>query len=371
MIDGIKVDCYIADLQKWSEALGLIGRFSERTGEVLGFAEAEVNGCTFTRASAASADRYIFQGSIHKFMQGNNANDFSHAQLIKAVEHLRDVYGIDPQKSRVINFEFGVNITLPNHVKHDAQDFQKFLISAYSKAFEQLNPKKPGLGYKASFNEYVIKVYDKGKQAKTGEKNKLRVEIKVNRTRFLKQYNTHASRHLFLSDLTSSRVLSILGDILSQKTRSLILSPRLLDEANLSIKQRLTFRECRDSRSWEEWTPRQRQARRRQLMRIFEDTNLTNPADELAELVRVKWSELSKSDAHISQPKRGENGSIIQLIVSGFRHLFSFTAWLFAHRYFFRLVISKMLHYPIAYSLQGYRLWINRKARSPPCVVVN
>lgn len=366
MIDGIKLECQVADLSKWNRALDLIGHHSEATGEVIPIAEAKVNGCTFSRAQSAAVNKYIFQGSLHRFYRRgkNNATDFNIDQLRDAVNYMQDTFGIDPERSKVINFEFGINVHLPDQL--NSQDFQKLLVSAGARSFEKLNPKKPKMGYKAAFDEYEIKVYDKGKQATTGEKNKLRVEVKVNRTRWLNQFDFNKGQHLYLSDLTTSGNLTILGDILKQKSRSLILTPRSLDEERLTYKQRLTFRECRDPRSWEEWSPRQRQRKRTQLTRIFESVNQANPADVLERLVTDKWTELTTIRRAVSEPKVRGKGHIFHLIVGGYHNLFRFAVWLFANRSHYPDAFNKMLHYPSTEPLQGYREQIQPRARSPP-----
>ena len=87
-----------------------------------------------------------------------------------------------------------------------------------------------------------------------------------------------------LSDLLNEVNIKILGDILLNKVRSLILTPRQIDLRKLSPKQIQTFYECRDARSWEEWTSRQRERKRAQLSKIFVKVNQPDPVDVLSQL---------------------------------------------------------------------------------------
>lgn len=320
MYDGIKIECILFDRKKFNREVLLVGRHLEATGEVLPMAsDADIYSCNFSRQPSYGRAKYLFQGSLHKFHNkgSENDDDFSLRKVEKTISDLRDIYGIDPKQSKVINFEFGVNVRLPKGT--DAQIFQKYLVSAYTKAFEKLNPKRPAVGYIAEFNEFNIKIYDKGYQAQTGATDQLRIEIKVNRTRWLDQYKFQKGSELFLSDLLSPINIKILGDILTEKIRSLILTPREIDLKQLSPKQRLTFYECRDARSWEEWTSKQRERKRAQLRKIFQKLNQPDPVDVLAGLVETKWNELTTVRRDLEEKKQRKNVSISTLIVNGIR----------------------------------------------------
>lgn len=322
MYDGIKIECSFSDKRKWEQSLSMIGKHAEKTGEVLSLpAEIEKNCLTFSRVPTAAGKKYFIQGSLHRFYNNGaeNNNDFTIQDVRATIEHLKNVYGINPEKSKILNFEFGVNVTLPPGV--EAAAFQKYLISAYSKGFEKLNPKRPAVGYIAEFNEYNIKVYDKGYQARTGELNMLRIEIKVNRTRWLDQYEFKKGHELLLSDLLNPENISILGNILIEKTRSLILTPRHLDISTLRPKERLTYYECRDARCWEEWDSKTRQRKRAQLSKIFVLLKQPDPVDVLARLVSDKWKELATLPPEKPQTKQRQKATISSIIVNGFKAL--------------------------------------------------
>jgi hypothetical protein len=371
--DGIKIEASIFDKKKWNNSLELIGRHAESTGEVLPLpSECTVNTITFSRVKGKYKTHHFAQGSLHRYYRNGleNDNDYTLTQVHETINRLRDEHGINPKTSKVINFEFGVNITLPTG--HDAQVFQKYLVSAYSKAFEKLNPKRPMVGYIAEFNEFAIKVYDKGYHAQTGATNLLRVEIKINRTRWLEQFGFIKGDELLLADLLNPVNISILGDILSNKIRSLIVTPRDLDIKKLSPKQRLTYYECRDARSWEDWSSKTRERKRQQLARIFATLNQPNPIDVLAKLVEDKWKELTTTPTVPEEQKPVQKATFSTLIVSGIRvilNLFKIRDYVCTKREYQYSVYQPrgipLVMPPPAQIQKGYCRWIDLRIREP------
>lgn len=373
MYDGIKIECKLTDLRKWEHQLQMIGHHLEETGELIPYpSTANLNACTFSRIPGPPT-KYTFQGSIHKFYQRGreNDNDFTLNDFLKTLKIFKNKFGIDEKYSKVINIEFGVNVQLPPGLS--AQHFQKYLVSAYTKGFEKLNPKRPAVGYIAEFNEYSIKIYDKGFQATNGATDQLRIEIKVNRTRWLDQFNFKKGTDLLLTDLTNEHNISILGDILTQKVSSLILTPRQIDFKKLTQKEKITYLECRDARSWEYWNSNQRKRKRKQLARIFKKLNQPDPVDVLARLVKEKWQKLTTNPRCIrvkGSTTKNKNGAFSTLYVGGIRDILkkwgeflnipSLSCILF-------LVRGIPIFIPPPPKAQpGLQRWIELKIRGPP-----
>lgn len=319
MYDGIKIECAISDPRKWDASLRNIGRYDEATGEVLPFgSEASERALKFYKTPSATGTRYTIQGSLHRYARngGTNSDDFTLAEVHETIANLRDTFGIIPEKSKINNFEFGVNVLLPQGIT--AEEFKKYIVSAYTRTFEKMNQRGPIVGYIAEFEEFSIKIYDKGMQAETGETQLLRVEVKVMRTRWLEQYgiiNTGAS--LYLSDLLRAETIHKLGDILLNKVSSLICTPRNLDVKKLTPKERLTYYECRDARSWEEWNSKQRERKKQQLHKIFLKVGQSDPVDVLGQLVAEKWRELSRFRPIVDGPKNPQKDAISTVSVVG------------------------------------------------------
>lgn len=114
-------------------------------------------------------------GSLHKlYNEGlHNYNQFNESALNRALELLNEVFGIKPKNIRILCLEYGVNITPPiqsnliidNLMQHKCKDF------------EQKISNDKGKYSQCEHSDYIIKIYNKGKQYSLDE-NLLRIEIK-------------------------------------------------------------------------------------------------------------------------------------------------------------------------------------------------
>jgi len=383
MYDGLKIECAVTDPRKWDTSLRSIGMYDEATGEVIPFAQAKASALTFIKVPSPSGKKYIIQGSLHRYARngGENNDDFNLAEIADTITSLQTKFGIDPARTRIQNFEFGVNIRLPYGMC--AAEFQKYAVSLQHKAFEKMNQRRAAVGYIAEFDEFSCKIYDKGLQSGDGATDKLRFEIKVIRTRWLEQYGViQPGQHLYLTDLLKKEVINKLGDILQNKISSLICVPRNIDLRKLTEKERLTFYECRDARSWEEWNSKQRERKRAQLQRIFAKVGQQNPIDVLAKLVDAKWRELSHFKVQECTPEPEQNDAISSLYVDGICDLLRMIIieqWYIIRGLFFSNPESRnkqqhishlprgtpiLVHAPPEIQ-KGFRRWIDLNIRSP------
>lgn len=384
MYDGIKIECAVADPRKWDTSLNQIGRFDEETGEVLPFgSEANACGLSFHKIPSTSGTKYTIQGSLHRFARsgGENNDDYTLVEVAETFTTLKNKFGIDPDRSRVMNLEFGVNIELPEGIT--AGEFQKYLVSAYTKGFEKMNQRRAAVGYIAEFEEFSIKIYDKGYQSGSGETQQLRIEIKVIRTRWLEQFGiVRRGEPLYLSNLLDKNIIKAFGDILQNKISSLICTPRNLDIKKLTPKERLTYYECRDARSWEEWNSKTRERKQHQLQKIFLKCGQPDPVDVLARLVAEKWRELSRFKVPPArEPEHTQKDTKSTVVVVGIRSLIEMI--ITGHLSIIRALLtsgeiscnSSMLIYaprgnPLCIThpealLIGFRRWIDLRIRSP------
>lgn len=320
MYCGIKIECQVTNPRKWENSLCSIGRHDEATGEVLPFSEAKDYRLSFQKTQTPTGTKHTIQGSLHRFARngGENNDDFNIVEVANTIERLENEYGINPDKSKIQNFEFGVNINIPEGIT--AGEFQKYLVAANTKSFGKINPRRAAVGYMAEFEDYSIKIYDKGYLSGSGEKQQLRIEIKVIRTRWLEQFEIlKPGEPLFLSRLLDKSLINKLGEILQLKLNTLICTPRNIDERKLTFKERMTFRECRDSRSWEEWNSKTRERKREQLQRIFLKVGQANPVDVLRRLVAEKWRELTYFKLPEREQVNPKKDAFSNIIVVGIR----------------------------------------------------
>ena len=382
MYDGIKIDCQVTDPRKWDASLRSIGKFDEATGEVLPFSESKACGLSFLKSQTPQGTRHTIQGSLHRFARrgGENNDDYNIVEVAETINTLKNKFGINPDKSKILNFEFGVNIILPEGIT--AGEFQKYLVSAYTRGFEKMNGQRAAVGYIAEFEEFSIKIYDKGYQSGSGEKQQLRIEIKVIRTRWLEQFGIlKQGEPLYLSRLLDKTIIKQFGDILKLKLSSLICTPRNIDESRLTPKEKMTFRECRDARSWEEWNSKTRERKREQLQRIFLKVGQADPVDVLQRLVAEKWKALSHFRLPVPTPEIPQKVAISTVIVVVIRSLIEMI--INGHMSILRALLTKgeisgnsstliyaprghplhlLIHQPID---TGFSRWIDLRCRSP------
>lgn len=382
MYDGIKIDCQVTDPRKWNTSLNSIGQYDEMTGEVLPFAQAKACGLSFLKTQSPSGTKHTIQGSIHRFARngGENNDDFNIVEVANTIDTLKNKFGVNPDKSKIINFEFGVNINLPEGIT--AGEYQKYLVSISNHGFDKMNTRRDKVGYIAEFDEYSIKIYDKGYQSGSGEQQQLRVEVKVLRTRWLEQFGIiKKGEPLYLSRLLDKAMIKQFGNILEQKISSLICVPRNLDVKKLTNKEEKTFLECRDARSWEEWNSKKRASKQQQLEKIFVKVNQQNPVDVLVRLVNEKWHQLSHYKVTAREPKTRDKDAISAISVVGFRSLIemiimghlSIIRGLFehseqcahSHPLIHRARGTPLGLPPPAPTITGFRRWIDLRCRSP------
>lgn len=198
MFDGINAiykltekDNHILNFHLW-EVL-VIEQTGERANDFKTFYK---HGLTFKLKPSLNGGHVLsINGSLHKWHNKGyvNSNQFSFNDVQKAVYNLCSQFDIPANKILLHGLEIGVNISLPYPVKK----LLKSMVAYKGKPFTQINKINEGKGFVCSLSEYHLKIYNKGKQAKTGEENLLRFEVSVKKMRYLK--NTFAT----LADLTN------------------------------------------------------------------------------------------------------------------------------------------------------------------------
>lgn len=120
--------------------------------------------------------RYMckLRGSVHKYANrgAHNADAFRMSDLCRVFTELKEIYGVNPDITRLQNVEFGVNIKL----SYDPRRVLNAVRTYKGKVFTRRD--KIGIEYKTK--EYRIKIYDKGRQCGVpGFENVLRIEVKA------------------------------------------------------------------------------------------------------------------------------------------------------------------------------------------------
>lgn len=123
---------------------------------------------------------------------GNNANFFSCNEVITEIKSLCNLLEIAPEQGQIKRVEIGFNIKLPPNFETETFLNSVFMIGNKS---QQMTRKYNGDFLEFDFSDYLLKIYNKGKQFRkilqkeTGEQI-LRVEIKSKKMRIFKVLNT-------------------------------------------------------------------------------------------------------------------------------------------------------------------------------------
>ncbi len=291
MIDGIKLDCLYLDPADWkgNERLQFVASVDLRTGEILPVPEtATLDGLTF-KITPSKTDPggyyHSIEGSLHRFANGggSNAEDFPFASLAAVVAHLVECFQIIPEKTRVKNLEFGVNITLPDL----AEKFLKGVISMPDKKFVRLDVDRPKLGWICKRSEYGFKLYDKGKQSGKPVDNLLRVELTVKKMRYLSRYQIST-----LADLVNPAKVGPLIDLITNQFSEMIFYDGVIDPKTLTPRDRHRLERFTNPRRWVEMSRQARYKFRQSMDRFLIQHGATDTKTNALLSIQKKWQEL-------------------------------------------------------------------------------
>lgn len=180
--------------------LDFIGSHNTNTAEILNKKTAKHKGLRFIVIN----DKYIkLDGSFHKYLNGgsHNHNDFTIKDFVEVLNSLSIKFAINPFTANLHNLEFGVNITLP----FNTQLFLNAIISYKGKEYKKETYNGGGYLLRFEFDQYEIKIYDKGLQYGLGE-NILRFEIKVKKMEYFNSRSRNIGIYNYTDLLNTSKI---------------------------------------------------------------------------------------------------------------------------------------------------------------------
>ena len=227
------------------------------------------------------------RGSLHKHAQnGTNHMDFSFPDIQRVIEDLVNTFQFEPKEAHFNFIEIGVNI----EVSTDPLNLIKNFLRYRHKEFESMQVNGAGYGRQCQMEQFAIKVYNKSMQYGLPI-NLLRVEVKVTRMEFLKQYGIHC---LTMNDLKNPDVYpKLLRMLLDVFNRILLFNPDINLDSIQNPKDRELVLQGRFPEYWKE-LPRQRKCEK--IRRFTELTGTNNLKKELAQLISDKWNILLNPD---------------------------------------------------------------------------
>jgi len=256
----------------------------KRSKEVL---RADLNGLTINIVN----QKYInLDGSLHENYHGNNYSQFYSIELHHSISEICNQLSIDANKTPLHNLEFGVNICLPFPVEY----FLNAVLCCKGQEYEKKNFKGNGYLKKFVFNQYELKIYDKGKQYNLSE-NILRIEIKVTRMQYLISKGINVT---YLSDLLNSTIQTQFKELLVKAFSTIVIHEKNVKDTILTTSEQRSYSQFKHQLYWRElWDTNQSQYRKRfkihyELMEKVGQKNLRN---SILELITFTWNELQSS----------------------------------------------------------------------------
>lgn len=293
MIDFIKFEVLDKSLFKHNletkSDIRLTSKFDIETGAIMDF---PIKGNLKNFQISITENKAYVSGSIHKYsnllrgLENQNYNDFSYKEFQSSIIQLCDSLLIKPEETKVTNLEFGFNLEVNEDPKYIIEN--KLLM--YDFKDPNRNQKYSGKGNfkKFEMSDYSIKVYNKSKQYKIDNKNILRIELKISKTRYLQRLGIWN-----IGDLNEKIFKTLFDDFLKRFNKLIIIDtlsscdrPRFDDESYLKIwTNPISWNEIRIT----EKLPERNKIKTR-LFKLLHKYYLLNTKNELRELINNKFA---------------------------------------------------------------------------------
>jgi len=263
-----------------------------KTGEYTTSKTAKYKGMEFI---VYESGRVIIRGSLHKFHNRglHNYNDFSFIKLIEVLKEMEAKFNLNPMEAYLENVEFGVNV---NPTFNPTQFYQN-VIAYKRQSFNRMRGNNQ-IGIDCYFQQYGVKIYDKGKQYHRKE-NILRIENKCLKMAFLKQFGV-----VRLSDIADKTKLEKLGGLLLNTFSKVIVNDSGIDSSLLTANELKIYIQCSNPKEWEKFNRKQRHKKVIQFERIIQKYGAQNWKHQTCELIHEKWNTLLKSGDVLTDHKK-------------------------------------------------------------------
>lgn len=236
MSDGIKIEYLITDFRAWKKRLEQTApnvQFSVPISEETGVLKGRSYSDRITYTHRAQFETYrltvrethrpkgisyylIIDGSLHKnYFGGKNYQRFTHSMLIEEIAHLCQSLQLEPERCRVTNLEFGVNIPFPCS---PATYIDSCVLLHKTTPFEPYKASNgQSLGRYAPHAQYSVKAYDKGLQ------NELPYHLFRFELRFTKMQALNRIGIKKLSDLSNPAIIPALRKLLNRAAAEILI----------------------------------------------------------------------------------------------------------------------------------------------------
>ena len=234
MIDGfqIKTTQYSVDYWKHNSGFDFLSKCNEKTNSIIGNGSyTEYNGLYLSAYAGrkenrdlgikATPDSCHIRGSLARFYNngGDNAFDFTMNMVKESLDLMENSFDLDFQQCELRGLEVGFNIEVPTTVNKILGNIKQINDSS----FTSYKDGRFSIGLVSKRQQYELKFYDKGKVANKTNTNLLRMEIKVNKTIYLKKYGITG-----LTDLKdTTKVKRVALAVVDKWRNSIFIEPKI------------------------------------------------------------------------------------------------------------------------------------------------
>ena len=241
MIDGVTIVCKGVDWSNQTNGAVFASLVDTSTGEVLHrHSKAKDNGLHLVKNGFTGSLRV--NGSLPKYYNsGHDTTETATLENIKqSISQLSKKYAFAPENTIVYAVEFGVNVALP----FPPQRVFEQAVTYKGRTFQQIDEKDKSFGLMCVLGEYIIKLYDKGKDTGQGG-NVLRFEVKTRRMRFVAPANIKNA-----TDLHATDKIAMLGKILLEVWSNILFFDASMNWRTMGATQQRQFFKYQNPNYW-------------------------------------------------------------------------------------------------------------------------
>ena len=260
--------------------LDFIGSYHCATAEAIPKKKAHFRGLDFILYDSGLLK---IQGSLHKYKNDgvHNYDDFSFSDLVEVLRDITSRFKLSLDNCVLQNFEAGVNVNLGN----DPKSLLNRLLLHKNVSFKDVS-RSNGHIMQAEHSQYIVKVYDKGKQYRLPN-HCMRFELKFTRMEKLNRIGIRT-----LANLANPAIFIDLKEMVLNVWDELLLFEIPLSENYLSNIER--SKKQYQWRNKEYWLSLRKQERYRQRKKyeVFVQLHAANEHSNIFEKIENKFDEL-------------------------------------------------------------------------------
>ena len=296
MIDGVKIDCPNLNGSEWlsNKLLCFRASIDTQTGELLDSTQTAVHrGLVFIITKSKKYDDTFYcsvRGSLHKYWNNgkHNANDFTYNDLQSVLDELNQKFGINPKTAILRNLEFGVNVQL----SITSTELFKNIVTSGKHNFSVLKVDGKTLGRCISKSQSIYKIYDKGKQYKTVEKNLIRFEVHVNKMQYLSRLEV-----VNLLDILNVKKLQRLAEMLINEWFEVVYYDKQIEYKQMTVFEQKKLLYYATPRNWNDFDRMQRMRAKKHFQKLIDKYGNGNPEHiAIGQIITKKCQQLIKNN---------------------------------------------------------------------------